>query len=97
MKYAVSPEGVNALNGMAQAIENVKEEISSHAQLLKAAGEGQDLGPHSQSIISAGEDIESAINGAADPIEEIAEKLRDTADGYENVIDNDRIRSAAGN
>ena len=97
MKYAVSDEGVQALHGMAQAITSAKEEISSHAQQLKAAGDGQDLGPHADSIVAAAEAIEDAINGAADPIEEIAEILDDVADGYEEVIGNDRIRSAVGN
>ena len=97
MKYAVSDEGVQALQGMAQAISNSKDEISSHAQQLKSAGEGPDLGPHADSIIAAAEMIEQAINGASEPLEEIAEKLEDVADSYEEIIGNDRIRSSVGN
>ena len=97
MKYAVSDEGVAALQGMAKAISDAKDEISKHAAELKSAGEGQDLGPHASSIISAAEAIEQAINGASEPLEEVADKLEDVADAYDEIISNDRIRSAAGN
>ena len=96
MKYSVSDEGIQALQGMAQAISNSKDEISSHAQQLKSAGEGPDLGPHADSIVSAAEMIEQAINGASEPLEEIADKLEDVADSYEEIIGNDRIRSSVG-
>lgn len=97
MKYAVSDEGVQALKGMSQAISSAKDEISGHAQKLKSAGDGQDLGPHAASIVSAAETIEEAINGASDPLEDIAAVLEDVADSYEEIIGNDRIRSAVGN
>lgn len=97
MKYAVSEEGVQALQGIAQTISNTKEEVSGHAQKLKSAGDGQDLGPHAESIVSAAETIEDAINGASDSLEDIAAVLEDVADSYEEIIGNDRIRSAVGN
>lgn len=97
MVYACNEEGVAALKGMATAISSAKDEIESHAQKLRAAGEGNNLGPHAESIVSAAETIEQAINGAAEPIEEVAASLNDVAEGYEEVIGNDRIASSVGN
>lgn len=93
MKYAVSEEGVSTLRKLSQAILIAKDAIRMDAKQLKTAGEGQDLGPHANTIIATAELIEDAINVAADPIEEIAEILDDVADGYEEVIGNDRFRT----
>lgn len=96
MVYGVNNEGVQALKGMASAITSARDEITSNAQKLKSAGEGNNLGPHAESIVSAAETIEQAIRDASEPIEEIAASLNDVAESYEEIIGNDRISAAAG-
>lgn len=98
MKYAVNPEGVQALRTLSRQIVEGAETINSAADALStAADEHSDaLGPHQSSIAGILEEIRAAEAAAAEPVESVSEKLNDVAEGYQEVIDNDRY-SGVGN
>lgn len=91
MVYSVNNEGVEALKGMASAIISAAENLLDNSEKLKDAGAQNNLGPHSESVVNAGETIFQAVVQAAEPIQDIADNLNDVAEAYEEVIGNDRI------
>jgi len=94
-KYAVNPEGIQAMQTMANAILNAVSEIESATSVVRrVADENPDsLGPHKDSLDAALEDIEAAIKNSTDPASDVAERLEEVAEGYQDVIDNDNIRA----
>ena len=97
MKYAVSEEGVSALHAASNSIQNALESIEGlTGRIRSASGEHSGvIGPHEASLEEALEQIEQNIKTASGPAEEVAEKLDDVADGYEEVIGNDRFGNNA--
>lgn len=98
MKYAVNEEGVQAMNTMASAITEATEELQSLTSRIRATADGYEgtLGPHKASLDSALSDIEQSLKQAAEPAENVADKLMDVAEAYEEIIANDKIRGASG-
>ena len=97
-KYACSQEGVDALNGLANAITEGVETIQGETSSLSGfADEYTDaLGPHQSSLQSALEAIQGAINQSTNPASEVAEKLSGVAKKYEDIISDDPF-SGTGN
>ena len=94
MKYAVNEPGVAALNSMAQAIEEVVEEIRSQVKTVQSVADENDnaLGPHKSSLDDVIESIDAALKQANGPANHVAEILRDVAEAYEEIIANDRLK-----
>lgn len=96
--YAVSPEGVVALkrgaSNILTALESIVYETGTVSRVIE---EYHDLlGPHEASLSEAIDSISQALKLASDPAENVAEKLTDVAEGYEEVIGNDRITVTTG-
>lgn len=93
MKYAVSQEGIAELKKMSAAIVSSAENINGLTDALEAASEdhASTLGPHQSSIAEVVEEIRSAEEAATEPVTGLSESLNDVAEGYQEVIDNDRI------
>ena len=98
MKYAVSPEGVAELKKMSAAIVSSAENIKTLADALEAdaSEHSTTLGPHQASIANVVEEIRSAEEAATEPVDGLSDMLNDVAEGYQEVIDNDRF-SGVGN
>lgn len=96
-KYAVSEDGVQALNTVASSIVEATNQILALTNTLEnTSGEkAETLGPHKASLISALAQIKEAEKQATDPVNEMSETLKDIAQSYEEIIANDRI--SAGN
>jgi len=96
-KYAVNEEGVQALNIVSTSIVEAAEQILKVTNALEnTANENNDsLGPHKSSLLSALTQIKDAEKKAADPVKEMSETLKDIANSYQEIIDNDRISGSA--
>ena len=96
MKYAVNEEGIHALNTMASAISDSVETLRSLVSTVQSTADehNEALGPHKGSLDQVLEDINNAIQQASEPANSISETLIDVADGYQEVIDNDRFASS---
>jgi len=96
--YTVSPEGVSALNKAAEDINSAIEDLPSESD--KLAGEVQDysgrIGPHESSITNVLESIGQTIKKGADSAGNVAAVLKDVADTYQEIIDED-LYSGLGN
>lgn len=90
--YKVNEEGVAALQALSQKLPECAEAIKSAAEAMRSAFDDnrQGLGPHDTSIENILEEIKEANDAAADPVEELSEKIGDVAEGYQDIIDNDR-------
>ena len=99
MKYAVSEEGVSALHAASNSIQSALESIEELTNRIRSSASEHSgvIGPHEASLEEALEEIEQNVKTASSPAEEVAEKLDDVADGYEEVIGNDVIAGSAGN
>ena len=97
MKYAVNEEGVQALKGVTQKLEESVILISNAASSLGSVAEEHlnALGPHHATIVQVLEDIRKIAEAASEPIENISELLNDVAEAYQEVIDNDRFNSSS--
>lgn len=93
MKYAVNKEGVAALRRMAAAILDASGEITNSSYTVsETADQYSDvLGPHISELKSALSDIRDAVKNSTVPVGEIADRLEDAADGYEEVIEMELI------
>ena len=94
-KYAVSPEGVQALKAAAAAVTEGIEKVSKEAKDMSMVADEYSgtLGPHQQELTEVLEEIEEAIEKAAEPSQNVAEKLEDVADGYQDIIDRKRFKA----
>ena len=99
MKYAVSEEGINAMQSAASAISEAVEEMMSLVQGVQTASDeyADTIGPHKASLDSALEDISSNIQSATEPANNVSEKLNDVADAYSEIVGNDPFSGLAGN
>lgn len=99
MKYAVNEAGVQALNAMADAVVESVQQILALSVSAKALSDSYSdtIGPHKASLDLAIEEITKNIRQAAGPVDDIAEKLADMAEAYEEIIGNDRIKAGAAN
>jgi len=96
-QWAPNDEGISALNTMAQQIVTAKDELIQSVQKVKSAADGNEaIGPHKQSLDEALEEIQRSVNEAATPVEDISEILKDVAEGYQEVVDTDRIKKTSG-
>lgn len=93
-KYAVNEEGVQALSTMASSSLEAVSQITSLTARMSSVAENNSstLGPHKQSLDTAIEDIISSLQSANEPIETLAEKLREVAEAYNEIIGNDRMK-----
>lgn len=92
MKYTVNEAGVAALNSLSQKLPECAETIKTASDTLSSSFDENraGLGPHDASIESILEDMKAANEAAAEPVEELSEKLSDVAESYQEIIDNDR-------
>jgi len=93
MKYAVNQEGIDALRTMATAISESAESLNELVNGLRSSAEDYEstLGPHVDSMYEALDDIGNILKKATEPVDSISSKLNDVAEGYEEVIENDRF------
>lgn len=99
MIYAVSEEGVSALKRTSSMIiESWSGLFSLSVSLQNKANEHPDsLGPHRSSLFSALNSIYSALKEAGEPIKTISATLNETAEAYQEIIDNDRLAQGLTN
>ena len=89
--YAATPEGVAALRKSASDISEAATEISSKSSSLESEIQSYTnrIGPHEDKILGVIEAIVQAMNGMQQSAETIASALNETAEGYQEVVDND--------
>lgn len=99
MKYAVNEEGIEAMNAMASAITEALEQVEEQTNTVRSSADEYEntLGPHKASLDEALDEIAESVKQASAPASSVAEKLIEVAEGYEEIIGNDRIRGASGN
>lgn len=92
-KYAVSEDGVQALNAVASLIIEAKSQILALTNTLEntSSEKAVAIGPHKVSLLSALSQIKETEKQATEPVKEISEMLEDVADAYKDIIDNDRF------
>lgn len=92
-KYAVSEEGVRALNAMAAAVVDAVERIESAGKTVQTTADEYEntLGPHKKSLDKALDNIASRLREAGTSAEEAASKLKETAQGYQDIINDDKL------
>lgn len=95
MKYAVNEEGVQALESLSVRITDSVADLYHLTMMLQSsANDSSDvLGPHKASLISSIKSIYEAIKQSAEPVKNISDTLKETAECYQEIIDNDRINS----
>lgn len=95
MKYSVNEEGVQALKSLSNALDSSIESIvNCSSQIRTVSDEYSDtIGPHKSSLDQSIENIIEYISQSADPANDIAERLCEVAEGYQEIIDNDRLKS----
>lgn len=93
-KYAVNEEGIQALSTMANSSLEAVSQITSLTTRVSSVSDNNSftLGPHKQSLDAAIEDIISSLQQANEPIETLAEKLKEIAEAYSEIIGNDRMK-----
>ncbi len=98
MKYAVNEEGIEAMNTMATAIIESVEQLEGYTSTVQSAGDEYEdtLGPHKASLDEALAEITKSVKEAADPANSVAARLNEIAEGYEEIIGNDRIKNSPG-
>lgn len=98
MKYAVSDEGVSALMTLSTNItEAVVEVYQLTANIQASMDEHNDaIGPHRASLSEAIKDIYQSIKTSAKPANTLSETLKEVAEAYQEIIDNDQLGSKDG-
>lgn len=93
MIYSVNDEGVAALNRLGTGLPEYAAAIDNSAeQVLAAADEHAELlGVHAGDLRNALDRIRQEIRDASAPLEELSDKVLDTADGYQEVIERKRF------
>lgn len=96
--YAANENGVQALKTMSNALYTAVEEIANHTtHIISITDEYCDtIGPHKSSLDQALEEISDCIRRSGEPANDIAERLCEVAEGYQEVIDNDRFNGRNG-
>lgn len=91
--YSANEQGVQALNKLGKDLPEAKDAILKAAQTVTGEVDSNQslLGPHAAELRGAIEEIEAELESASDPIDELAEKVIDVADGYEEVISKKRF------
>ena len=97
MKYAVSDEGVAALQMLSNSITGAIGDIFQFtANVQSAMDEHSDtIGPHRTSLNAAIMDIYQSIRTSVEPANSLSEMLKEVAEAYQEIIDNDRIKSGS--
>lgn len=97
-KYAVSEAGVKALNDVALSITEASSQILNLMNTLENVADenSKTLGPHKVALLSTLSQIKESEKEAIEPVKEISEVLNDVANGYLEIIDNDRISASTG-
>ena len=98
MKYAVSDEGVTALMAMSSGIlESVALLYQATTKMQTEADSfGETLGPHRSSLNGALKTIYECIKIAVEPCSVLSETLKDVAEAYQDVIDNNSLAQGQG-
>lgn len=99
MNYAESEEGVSALKKTSSMLTEAWSGLFSlSVSLQNKANEHPDaLGPHRASLLPALSGIYTALKEAGEPIKAISDALNDTAEAYQDIIDNDRLTQGSSN
>lgn len=97
MKYAVSPEGVQALNSMSSSTRtSISSLVASINSVMSSLNEySGSLGPHHKDILESLKDITDSIKQNENSINDIANILDTVANNYQGVID--KKLNAGGN
>ena len=91
--YSANEQGVAALNKLGKDLPEAKDAImqASDQVLSEVDSNQQLLGPHAADLRGAVEEIKSELQSAADPIDDLADKVIDVADGSDEVISKRRF------
>ena len=89
MAFSVNSESVSALKDYSMKIEEGTEEIKSETDRMGNITDQYSgrIGPHAGDIKNALDTIKGAVLQGMVPAHEIAEKLNDVAEAYQEVID----------
>ena len=95
-KYAVSEEGVQALKLVAlKVIEGTEEIKEETVRMTQIADQYRDtLGPHRDELENVLMEIKGAFWNGVMPAHDIADRLNEVAEGYQDVIGTNRFRSS---
>lgn len=98
MKYAVSEEGIAALRSLSTEIVTASDAVKTAAQALRDAVDdnSDSLGPHRASLENVLEEVRAAEAAAAEPVEQISQKLEDVAKQYEEIMADDPFAGLMG-
>lgn len=98
-KYAVNEEGIQALQSVASAIVDAASQILNSTNLIEDSCEEnlETLGPHKAALQSAIEQIKKAEKDATKPVKEMSATLKNIAESYQEIIDNDLLSGGEGN
>ena len=98
MIYMVNDEGVAALNGLAASLTDRSGDIQREVRnMLETVEENAYLfETNLHTLMNALESIEQEVNSAGGAIVELAGKISDIADGYQEVIDTDPFSAGGG-
>ena len=87
-KYAVTPEGVDALKkcstSLTQSLEAVKNATTELSTLASDNKEG--LGPHADEVETILNDLQTFTKNAESPVSTLSKKLDGLAGRYSNII-----------
>ena len=86
------------MRAMASAIVESAEQIMGCTSTVRSTADEYEnmLGPHKASLDEALTEIAENVKQASDPINSVAGILNDVADGYEEVIGDDKFKGLSG-
>ncbi len=96
--YAVNENGVNALRELARHIYGSSEHLRIACDDVETAMDDypDTLGPHASELAKAIEFLRITIIESSKPCDEISSLLLELAEDYEDIIENDRLKSQNG-
>lgn len=91
MKYAVNDEGIQALRALSHSIQESSCAIQNAVNVLKSVADenAAAIGPHRSSIAHILEEVQQAEAAAAEPVQTVSDKLYETAERYQKIMDDD--------
>lgn len=99
MKYAVNGNGIQALESLSVIITDSVSQLFRLTMMMEGYADDNNevLGPHKASLISELKIIYEAIKESAEPVKCISDKLKEIAEIYQELVENDRLKAAYDN
>lgn len=86
--YMANQAGVDALNALADRLPELLDNIDNSSKKLgNCASDANGLGPHGEKINEILESIQDAVKTAKEPVDTLSERIRETAEAYQDIID----------